>query len=443
MVDFGMSKHCVHQLHRHNPLCVISNTLTKVPRKYQPLRLSMSTTRCETTSSSPSNIHILGCGSIGLLYASAIHNATYKQRKGMMMSANSCPVTLLMRPHHKPHLICKSDDAHAKTQHWFAPVTVHTSTKGNDGIASTTRCDIPVEIIDTKTDRTEDVVSQYVDPIQCILLCTKANDAVSALDSIWHRLQISSPTPTKVIILSNGALAIRRAIYEHFGDKQHRVQIELGTTTHGAYKTTVSPQSAANESDGNTRQYNITHAGEGSTHCTDKYFISLCKSVEWDGTVLSDLDMNVMLWKKLAVNCIINPLTAVHGVKNGQLLDIKHRGEDITVITRNLLEEVSRVAIMEMEQLFAEERRMHGTNIDAWLQSTREQLSVPSLEGFVFKVMSDTGDNVSSMLQDVNAKRNTEVRFLNGYVASLGKEKYGFHCPLNMEMCQLVEELKP
>lgn len=86
---------------------------------------------------------------------------------------------------------------------------------------------------------------------------------------------------------------------------------------------------------------------------------------------------------------------------------------------------------------------MHGTNIDAWLQSTREQLSVPSLEGFVFKVMSDTGDNVSSMLQDVNAKRNTEVRFLNGYVASLGKEKYGFHCPLNMEMCQLVEELKP
>ena len=358
-----------------------------------------------------------------------------------MMMSNSCPVTLLMRRHHKPHLICRSDDAHAMQNHWFAPVTVHRSNKGNDGIATTTRCDIPVEIIDTKIDRTDDNVPQYDDPIQCILLCTKANDAVSALDSIWHRLQISSPTPTKVIILSNGALAIRRAIYEHFGDQQ--LQIELGTTTHGAYKTIVSPQSAANESDGNTGQYNITHAGEGSTHCTDKNFISICQSVEWDSTYLSDLNMNVMLWKKLAVNCIINPLTAVHGVKNGQLLDIKHRGQDITVITRNLLEEVSKVAMMEMEELFANERRLHGTNIDDWLQSTREQLSVSSLERFVFKVMSDTGDNISSMLQDANSKRNTEVRFLNGYVASLAKEKYGFHCPLNMEMCRLVEELKP
>ena len=38
--------------------------------------------------------------------------------------------------------------------------------------------------------------------------------------------------------------------------------------------------------------------------------------------------------------------------------------------------------------------------------------------------MSDTRNNVSSMLQDVKAGRMTEVQYLNGYVTSLGQEKH-------------------
>jgi ketopantoate reductase len=46
------------------------------------------------------------------------------------------------------------------------------------------------------------------------------------------------------------------------------------------------------------------------------------------------------------------------------------------------------------------------------------------------------------MLQDVEAGRTTEVRYLNGYVSSVGRERHGIECPRNDDMCQLVEELK-
>ena len=356
-------------------------------------------------------MHILGCGSIGLLYASAIHNTYHKQRRN---DNDQPPVTLLMRSHHKPRLIQQDT-----TNDWFAPISIQRRT-------STRSCDIPVEIIgdDNKGKYSDDKI-----PINCVLLCTKATDAVAAIESIWHRLN-QSPSGSKIIILSNGALAIRDGICNHFGD-QHNVEIVLGTTTHGAH-TTIS-----NVSNHSANSYNITHAGDGSTYCTDEDFIHVCQSVGYDSAAQSELQMNIILWKKLAVNCVINPLTAIHNVKNGQLLETKHQGQDIKVIAKSLLEEISQVAILEMTEII--EKDIPKEEGDSLMLSS---LSVSSLEEFVFKIMSDTSDNISSMLQDIQANRVTEVQFLNGYVISLGKEKHGIDCPYNTEMVRLVKNLK-
>ena len=354
-------------------------------------------------------MHVLGCGSIGLLYASAIHNTYYKQRRN---DNNQPPVTLLMRSHHKPRLIQQD------TNDWFAPISIQRGT-------ATIRCDIPVDIIgDNKLDTCSG--KSDCNLIKYVLLCTKANDAVTAIQSIWHRLNKS-----KIIILSNGALAIRDGIYKHFGN-QHGVELVLGTTTHGAH-TTTSNQLA--------NSYNITHAGYGSTYCTDKDFIHVCQSVGYDSAAQSDLQMNIILWKKLAVNCVINPLTAIHNVKNGELLETEHQGQDIKVITRSILEEVSQVAISEMTELLLEKEISSEEDDDSPTESMLSSLSVSSLEEFVFKIMLDTSDNISSMLQDVRANRVTEVQFLNGYVVSLGKEKHGIDCPNNKEMVRLVENI--
>lgn len=383
-------------------------------------------------------LHILGCGSIGLLYASAIHGAycnRQRERSGLSIHDDNDvypAVTLLMRAHHKPHLLRRTDSKEVryyqpanatKWPQYVAPVTIHKGGKTNHHA-------IPVELIEN-----DDATSTRCGPpIKCILLCTKATEAVEALDSIWHRIQTveTSSSPVKVIILSNGALGIRNAIYNHFiGSREDgRMQIILGTTTHGAHKSTANSNGINHDG---TNYYNITHAGEGSTHCTDAEFIHTCSQSSGfhDSATLSEIDMNIMLWKKLAVNCVINPLTAVHNVKNGQLLDIKIHiiGQDMKVMIRQLLDEVSRVALLEME---AEQRDIQS--------SVKEQLSVPSLEQFVYKVMSDTSNNVSSMLQDIRANRTTEIDFLNGYVASIGKEKYRLECPANIEMCRLVKE---
>ena len=164
-----------------------------------------------------------------------------------------------------------------------------------------------------------------------------------------------------------------------------------------------------------------------------------------------------MLWKKLAVNCVINPLTAIHNVTNGQLLSIDdtNHAEDIMTIMRQILEEVSLVAMMEMRTLYEETMSMSSSEDGGydeessntlrtqWLLTTTETLSTSSLEKFVHQVMNSTKDNISSMLQDVRSGKTTEVRFLNGYVASLGQEKYGIYCPRNLEMCRLVTRLRP
>ena len=353
-------------------------------------------------------MHILGCGSIGLLYASAIHNSYYTQRRN---NNDQPPVTLLMRSHHKPRLIQQD------TKHWFAPISIQRGT-------ATIRCDIPVNIIGDKSDTCSDNDNG---PINCILLCTKATDAVAAIESIWHRLNQSS----KIIILSNGALAIRDGIYKHFGN-QHGVELFLGTTTHGAHTTTPNQLATS---------YDITHAGDGSTYCTDIDFIRVCQSVGYDSAVQSELQMNITLWKKLAVNCVINPLTAIHNVKNGELLKTYHQGQDIKVITKSIMEEISQVAILEMTELIEKEMSKEEDG-DSPTESMLLSLSVSSLEKFVFKVMKDTSKNISSMLQDVRANRVTEVQFLNGYVMSLGKGKNGIDCPYNTEMVRLVENLK-
>ena len=117
-----------------------------------------------------------------------------------------------------------------------------------------------------------------------------------------------------------------------------------------------------------------------------------------------------MLWRKLAVNCVINPLVVLYGVKNEQLqeLKVKHVGQDIGIVMRRILEEVLSVALMEIESLVDEEEDGADDGIE-WLQSMREQLTMPLLEVFVFRVMADIAGNILSMLQDVTARRTTEV----------------------------------
>ena len=100
------------------------------------------------------------------------------------------------------------------------------------------------------------------------------------------------------------------------------------------------------------------------------------------------VDMTERLVEKVAINCCINPLTAVHRVKNGELLSEIHRDQVTTVISEvsSVLDDLGYPALsMELGQ------RVH-------------------------EVMTDTAENRSSMLNDVMAGRRTEADAIVGWL---------------------------
>ena len=99
-------------------------------------------------------------------------------------------------------------------------------------------------------------------------------------------------------------------------------------------------------------------------------------------------DMTERLIEKVAINCCINPLTAIHRVRNGELLSESYGGQVTTIIS-----EVSSVI---------------------------EELGYPTLstelQQRVHEVMTDTAKNRSSMLNDVMAGRRTEADAIVGWL---------------------------
>jgi 2-dehydropantoate 2-reductase len=152
-----------------------------------------------------------------------------------------------------------------------------------------------------------------------------------------------------------------------------------------------------------------------------------------DGTASADLDRLAALlekggmtvtvvadpwpsvWRKVATNAAVNPTTALLGCLNSDLLRDGAAGR----IADGLAREVARVAT-------AMGVRMPEDDAVRWW---REMAQL-------------TGANRSSMLQDVEAKRPTEVEAICGAVFREGRRR-GVEAPLNQAMTLLVSSLHP
>ena len=122
-------------------------------------------------------------------------------------------------------------------------------------------------------------------------------------------------------------------------------------------------------------------------------------------------DMTERLVEKVAINCCINPLTAIHRVKNGELLSEIHKDQVTTVIS-----EVS---------------------------SVLDDLGYPALSvelgQRVHEVMTDTAENRSSMLNDVMAGRRTEANAIVGWLLRQTKREL----PALTELATQLRALEP
>jgi len=184
-------------------------------------------------------------------------------------------------------------------------------------------------------------------------------------------------------------------------------QILAGTTAHGATMLGAGK---------------IRHAGRGSTtigmwapgqkgFARARQFADFFTRAGIETEAVKDV-RNV-IWHKLFINIGINAITALTGIKNGQILDLE--------VTR----ELSRTAVNEAIAV----ARAEGLKVP---EETVEQ---------VFKVAEATTVNRSSMGQDVDNHRKTEIGAINGFIVREAK-RLGLKAPVNETLTALIETME-
>jgi len=159
----------------------------------------------------------------------------------------------------------------------------------------------------------------------------------------------------------------------------------------------------------------VMFAGEGEIYLGDfrgNYagkFCEVLKRAGLNAQVVNDIQKRI--WVKAAVNAVINPITAICRVRNGKILEIKYLW-DIAV---RLAKECEIV-----------------------LKAKGFQVDVVEL---VREVASKTAENRSSMLQDIERGKRTEIDFINGAFVKEA-EKMGMQITYNDIMKKLVKGIE-
>lgn len=117
-------------------------------------------------------------------------------------------------------------------------------------------------------------------------------------------------------------------------------------------------------------------------------------------------------WLKLAINCVINPITAIHNIDNGLVFSGEYQAE-----IEQLISEV--IAVAHTQGIVFNETKLYLA---------------------IKEVATKTAKNCSSMRSDVLANRMTEIDFINGYVIRLAK-LHSIETPVNLKMYQAIKAL--
>ena len=204
---------------------------------------------------------------------------------------------------------------------------------------------------------------------------------------------------TIAVTVQNG-LGNEGILKEHFGAQR----TAAGVTSQGA--TFLGPGK-------------IRHAGQGPTHLcmSDRDNEKLGAFVDAlnQAGLETDLEENIddLIWSKLIINVGINALTALTALPNGRLLEFP----DCRALMADLVAEAVMVA-----------------------ENTGVQLTYPDPLQMVYQVAEMTGGNRSSMLQDFDRKRQSEIDFINGAIVREA-EKLGLEVPVNRAVTRLVRVL--
>jgi 2-dehydropantoate 2-reductase len=221
----------------------------------------------------------------------------------------------------------------------------------------------------------------------------------AATENVARQFSAITGKRTIAVTMQNG-LGNEGILKEYFGE----TRTAAGVTSQGA--TFLGPG-------------RIRHAGRGPTHlcmsdrANDRLtgFVAALNRADLE----TDLEENIddLIWSKLLINVGINALTALTGLPNGRLLEYS----ECKSLMADLVAEAETVA---------DRKGVHLTYSDP-LQT-------------VYRVAEKTGGNRSSMLQDFDRKRRSEIDFINGAILREA-ESLGVEVPVNRAVTRLVRIL--
>lgn len=260
--------------------------------------------------------------------------------------------------------------------------------------------------------------------IHHLIVSVKAPQTVKAIKAVAHRLTQDS----SILFLQNGMGMVDEVNEKVFPDEKYRPTYIAGVVSHGLYSK---------------RPFSVVHAGEGTIalgvlprmpmgeslqpeplnqlSSSARYLMrTMTRTSVFVAVGFSPTDILQQQLDKLAVNCIINPLTAILDCKNGALMYNFYYQR----VVRLLLAEISLV-IKSLPEL----RNVPNVNM---------RFDTLRLERMVFSIANTTAENYSSMLQDIRSGRLSEVDYINGYIVKRGEEM-GVHCVMNYMLMHMVK----
>ncbi|MCC6202174.1 MAG: 2-dehydropantoate 2-reductase [Gammaproteobacteria bacterium] len=182
-------------------------------------------------------------------------------------------------------------------------------------------------------------------------------------------------------------------------------RVFAGTTAHGA--TLLAPG-------------RIRHAGSGATtlgpwsYGATEGARDIAAAFNAAGIAVTvTADVRAVLWEKLLINAGINAVTALTGIRNGELVELESARQ------------VGTAALLEGMAI----ARAAGVTVRA---------DLPTL---LFRVAMHTAGNRSSMGQDIDRHRPTEIAAINGYLVRLADE-FGIRAPVNRTLSNLIATIE-
>lgn len=236
-------------------------------------------------------------------------------------------------------------------------------------------------------------ISEKVDLTIVLVKSYATAEAVTSIKDHCH-------AGTVFLTLQNGV-----GNWEHIAEVVGRDSVLVGSTAQGA--TLVAPGRIRHGGNG------ATSIGETQGPPTDRVHSTVELFREAGFEAHASGQMEQLIWEKLQVNVGINAITALTGIRNG-------------VIARlDVARDLSKAAVLEAMEV----ARAKGFTI-------REDMV-----DRVIAVALATAINRSSMGQDADRRKRTEIDAINGAIVRFGEEMK-IATPVNRTLTQLVKILE-